>query len=604
MFPINLYPYQNVQDYNLDWTIKNSKNLTELVKNFISLNSIKYANPIQWNITTQYEANTVVVDPNNGNAYISVQPVPAGVALTNTDYWTIIFTLDLTTANNNITSRNDGTNANATFTSAVGDWLLWDSVLYKVIAPISIGDVYVPNSNIEVFPVENFIKMVYDNMHILDAFPGATSCEKLFNALDAITSGVIIAGDIVIDDVYIPSNKDYRDIIIHGASITVNVDRWFDASTSLNKSVPKFNDCTIKGNGYRFYTSSMEIVGPEFDGCTIDNLTLFDSNVTGCYIQSLRVHGTSILNTGNFFTCDRVYDMKIIDSRIESAAGTLITINEAIMQASIHNTLIEGRPDRVIEVGSAYAFTVDQCYFEANQKGLINQNDPSGACFITVTNCWFIKPQTTSYAINITSSDWTAVHIANNVSNFGSGKYLTNVWYSPREVLRPNNVNYDNNWPLDSEGHKKPTRYSKLNWYYSNRNFSWNSGTSTWDLKVFLPADEPFYLSCRPFDVYIQGSFGSSDVYSGYAIIRVCPRTYYDTGISDILNTCDVTVIDGCNNNNITKTNTVTCTATLSDTSPQGSGYITLKISGFNNLRDARAKIVDTFGIVDYVTEE
>ena len=92
------FPYTNFHELNLDWLIKLIKELENTVNNFVALNTIKYADPIQWNITTQYEANTVVVDPQTGTAYISSKAVPSGVALTNTDYWSVIFTLDIISA--------------------------------------------------------------------------------------------------------------------------------------------------------------------------------------------------------------------------------------------------------------------------------------------------------------------------------------------------------------------------------------------------------------------------------------------------------------------------------------------------------------------------
>lgn len=90
----NKYPYSNLHDLNLDWIIAKLKEQEETIKDFINVSTIKYADPIQWNITTQYEANTIVIDPQNGTAYISTQPVPAGVALDNTDYWTVVFDLE------------------------------------------------------------------------------------------------------------------------------------------------------------------------------------------------------------------------------------------------------------------------------------------------------------------------------------------------------------------------------------------------------------------------------------------------------------------------------------------------------------------------------
>ena len=47
-------------------------------------NTFNYADPINWNITTQYASNTVVVDAKSGTAYISLEPVPSGVYFSNT----------------------------------------------------------------------------------------------------------------------------------------------------------------------------------------------------------------------------------------------------------------------------------------------------------------------------------------------------------------------------------------------------------------------------------------------------------------------------------------------------------------------------------------
>ena len=87
----NQYPYLNLNDLNLDYLLRAIRLLEKKMSEFIALNSIKYADPIEWNITRTYEINTVVVDPSTGDGYLSVQPVPAGVALNNEDYWTKIF---------------------------------------------------------------------------------------------------------------------------------------------------------------------------------------------------------------------------------------------------------------------------------------------------------------------------------------------------------------------------------------------------------------------------------------------------------------------------------------------------------------------------------
>lgn len=91
--PIHEAPYTNFHDLNLDWIIKALTDIDRRLANFVSLNTIKYADPIKWDITSQYAQNTLVLDPQDGTAYLSVQSVPQGVQITNTDYWTPVFTL-------------------------------------------------------------------------------------------------------------------------------------------------------------------------------------------------------------------------------------------------------------------------------------------------------------------------------------------------------------------------------------------------------------------------------------------------------------------------------------------------------------------------------
>ena len=66
------YPYVNKDDLNLDYILKKIRNLIDTVNDFIGINTIKIADPVNWSITSQYEPNTLVIDPQTGNAYMSV----------------------------------------------------------------------------------------------------------------------------------------------------------------------------------------------------------------------------------------------------------------------------------------------------------------------------------------------------------------------------------------------------------------------------------------------------------------------------------------------------------------------------------------------------
>ena len=82
------FPYTNFHDLNLDWIIKTMRELNDKFDEAIS-GKIKFADPLQWDITKQYEALTIVL--NEEVAYLSLQPVPSGTNITNTDYWQPVF---------------------------------------------------------------------------------------------------------------------------------------------------------------------------------------------------------------------------------------------------------------------------------------------------------------------------------------------------------------------------------------------------------------------------------------------------------------------------------------------------------------------------------
>lgn len=146
--PIYKAPYTNFHDLNLDWIMDELNEFNTQLTNFVSLATIKYANPIQWDITSQYEANTVVVD-SNGNAYLSVQPVPSGVSLDRTEFWTKIGNFDELWADvkKAITPNDEGHSPTATADRAVDDLVWVNGALVRVTRAMNAGDAYVTGSN-------------------------------------------------------------------------------------------------------------------------------------------------------------------------------------------------------------------------------------------------------------------------------------------------------------------------------------------------------------------------------------------------------------------------------------------------------------------------
>ena len=146
--PIRKAPYTNFHDLNLDWIMDELHEFNTKLSNFVSLSTIKYANPIQWNIVSQYEANTVVVD-SNGNAYLSVKPVPSGVSLDRAEFWTKIGNFDALWASvkKAITPTDEGHSTTATAARAINDLVWVNGALVRVTKTMAAGDAYVPGSN-------------------------------------------------------------------------------------------------------------------------------------------------------------------------------------------------------------------------------------------------------------------------------------------------------------------------------------------------------------------------------------------------------------------------------------------------------------------------
>lgn len=85
------FPYTDAHELNLDYILAMIRDMYKEISEFEAVNKITNAGA--WDITKQYQAWTIVSDNNMG--YISLQPVPAGVAITNTDYWGLVADYDI-----------------------------------------------------------------------------------------------------------------------------------------------------------------------------------------------------------------------------------------------------------------------------------------------------------------------------------------------------------------------------------------------------------------------------------------------------------------------------------------------------------------------------
>ena len=87
----NKYPYTDNHELNLDWILKEIMRLRQDYSEFRALNEITNAGA--WDITKQYKRWTIVSDNNAG--YISLREVPAGIDISNNEYWGLIADYDI-----------------------------------------------------------------------------------------------------------------------------------------------------------------------------------------------------------------------------------------------------------------------------------------------------------------------------------------------------------------------------------------------------------------------------------------------------------------------------------------------------------------------------
>lgn len=156
----NKYPYTDFHELNLDWVLKMIKSLDAEMDSFVNVNTIKYADPLLWNITSQYEQNTLVQDA-TGNTYLSKKPVPTGIPITNTEYWLKVadFSGTADVIRKSIADANDEASTTTSADRAVGELVWLSGFLYEVIRPMEAGDAYVftGNPNVRKITIERLI---------------------------------------------------------------------------------------------------------------------------------------------------------------------------------------------------------------------------------------------------------------------------------------------------------------------------------------------------------------------------------------------------------------------------------------------------------------
>lgn len=398
------YPNVNDEILNLDWLLKVSNCNTHKIENFINLNTIKYADPILWNITSQYEANTVVVDGQTGNAYISTKAVPSGTHLNRTEYWTQIY--NYADALGDLRSQiafDEGNTTTASRPYAVGDLMFINEELFRAIAPMIAGDSFVTDSNVVKTTVEAELKRLWtatndftsdlaDETDARIAADGVLQDHIDDEKADRETADLNLQNEIDVISIYeLPA---YHGAVGDGvADDTSAIQATIDAAISNHKTVClngsyKCNGLTISGG--------VKIIGAHTQPNPAKATLVLSAPIRINYTQNpITISDVEIQNTNNANVAiiNNATNVTIDKCRIASANGAII--NSGSLCKFTNNQIVANS-------GWAFIFQITDDRLSINN--IVTDNIISGACnlmLIRSTNN-SIRPEGILFANNDT----------------------------------------------------------------------------------------------------------------------------------------------------------------------------------------------------------
>lgn len=256
----NQFPYSNVHELNLDWLLQEIKNQSSFIRDFAKNNTIKVHNPPEWNVTTQYPAHIIVID--GYIAYLAIDNVPAGVDITNHDYWLEI--MDIT------------------------------AIVNGVIADVRAGMAAL-QENMDALDEKLSLKTV----NYLNNFIGtrtATTCtnqndfEKVFKKITTglVQQRIILAGG---GTFKIPASDLTSYSVIHGCQLHILLN-----NCTLDLNGATFYHCHINVNGGSVINTNTERA-PYWEGCTFVSENVTFENVCArqwggmAYYNACTFHG-------------------------------------------------------------------------------------------------------------------------------------------------------------------------------------------------------------------------------------------------------------------------------------------------------------------------
>lgn len=224
--------------YDLGWLIKKILEFQEELDTAIDLKTIHYADPIQWDITTQYSPNTVVVDPKTGTAYMSKVPVPAGIQLDSTDYWVVIFNYQR--IYDKIMSGvafNDKENLEASKDISKYDFVWFGGDLYQAQRDIPQGSKYVPGVNIVATTIADALATYYGRDRVAQVINDTLTASET-QTIGAKNRVITVTGDQTVtagDIAETSANRTIKTTADYHIDVDGNLSDHVDGVTTVNR---------------------------------------------------------------------------------------------------------------------------------------------------------------------------------------------------------------------------------------------------------------------------------------------------------------------------------------------------------------------------------
>ena len=524
------FPYTNFHELNLDWILQALKEIEKTMDQFVAINSLKFADPIQWNITKQYEKNTIVIDPLTGTAYISVEPVPSGVALTNTDYWTIVFDLRsfvVRTAKNFTLRWEEATTLTATMPINEGQWVVWNDTLYRALSNIIAGDQYVIGSNIERITVEQIKNEIYQSfnniigsLEDLDTTDKSNLVAAINEVLQKLTDTVGDLNDLDTTDksnVVAAINDELAylksigvNVALEGADNTGNT----DCSSIISALMDDYNILYFPEGTYLF-SSPVDI--PR------DNITIIGSNA------KIKVNGDTdafrITNNSNF-------NIHYVDFECEVTSTHSAILLDSAYKCSVDNITVLGFNCGVSTIKSSYITVNKSTFNNVNIAVLFDGNSHSDSTnqHNTAANCICYNPKLYT-AFFIRRGRFNTIHhcYIEGGHDFGASAQES-AWCK---------IHHNTAINLRKEGFNlQDCDYSEISdnftaWDYTDPNFGntfgIDFGISIWGTGTYSSNQ------CKIYNNYIQGSYKSGiaiwgEAYGTSVMNNQCVRDSQGTG--------------------------------------------------------------------------